>query len=87
VRQAESIRTVRSMPVNVLECRGLGKPSSRSGAVRYRHFRCTGGTRAPWERYDTIAVQYTLHPLTAFRSAQRRFAITHVRFIGGPGIP
>lgn len=87
VRQAESIREVRSMPVHVLECRGLGRALVREGASRFRHFRCTAGTRAPWERYDTIAVFYVLHPLDCYRSERPRYSVTNVRFVGGPGIP
>lgn len=75
------------MPVNVHACRGVGGKVTRRGVARYRHFRCVAGTRAPWERYDTIAVLYVLHPLGTYRGARSRYALTDVRFIGGPGIP
>jgi hypothetical protein len=49
-------------------------------------FRCLAGTRAPWETYDTIAVLYVGHPLGPFCGSRSRYALTQVRFIGGPGI-
>jgi hypothetical protein len=87
VSQAASIATIRSMPVHVRECRGLGRTLAGNGARRYRHFRCLAGTRAPWERYDTIAVLYVLRPLGPFCGSRSRYKLTQVRFIGGPGIP
>jgi hypothetical protein len=81
-RQAESVTTIRGLRVHVLGCRGLGRAVTRNHVPRYRHFRCTAGTRAPGERYDTVAVLYVLHPLRG-----ERFALTNVRFIGGPGVP
>lgn len=85
--QAMSISTVRSMPVRVRECHGLGRPRTPGGSRRYRHFRCVAGARAPWETYDTIAVLYVLHPLGPYVGPRSRYALTRVRFIGGPGIP
>jgi hypothetical protein len=88
VRQAESISTVRSMPVHVLECTGRGRGVRQGGVTRYRHFACTGGTRAPWETYDTIAVLYIVHPISSFaRRDRQRYTLSNVRFVGGPGIP
>jgi hypothetical protein len=82
--EAESIRTVRSLPVRVLSCDGLGA-SEPDG--RYARFDCVGGTRAPWETYDSIAVFYELRPLEEYDGPRSRHALTRVRFVGGPGIP
>jgi hypothetical protein len=87
VGQAKSIATIRSMRVRVRECRGFGRALVEDGVRRYRHFRCVAGTRAPWERYDTIAVLYVLHPLGPYFGSRSRHTLTQVRFIGGPGIP
>lgn len=83
VPQAESITTVRSLPVRVLSCDGLGAPEGGE----YGRFDCVGGTRAPWERYDTIAVYYVLRPLAEFEGPRSRHRLMRVRFVGGPGIP
>jgi hypothetical protein len=82
-REAESIRSVRSLPVNDAECRGLGKEDGGEHA----RFECTAGTRAPWETYDTIAVFYVLHPLGEYEGPRSRHRLTNVKFVGGPGVP
>jgi hypothetical protein len=83
VSQAASITTVRSMPVHVVRCRGLGEAEERS----FTRIECTAGTRAPWETYDTIGVTYVVRPLAEYESPRSRHALSQVRFIGGPGIP
>jgi hypothetical protein len=87
VRQAESITTIRSMRVHVLECHGVGPMRIVSGAHRYRRFSCLAGTRAPRDTYDTIGVFYVLHPLERYSGPDSRHSLTRVRFVGGPGIP
>lgn len=82
-RQAESITTVRSLPVTVRSCDGLGEGDDD----RYTRFECLAGTRAAWESYDTIAVTYVLHPLGEYVGPQSRRRLTNVKFVGGPGIP
>jgi len=81
--QAESITTVRSLPVTVRGCEGLGEGDDG----RYARFECLAGTRAAWESYDTIAVTYALHPLEAYDGPRSRHRLTNVKFVGGPGIP
>jgi hypothetical protein len=82
VRQAESVDSVRGLPVRVRECRGLDDPS-RDGAVRrYERLRCLAGARLEGERFDTVAVLYEIWPKDASEYELRR-----VEFIGGPGIP
>jgi hypothetical protein len=85
--QAESISTVRGMPIRGTECRGLGQAVVDDGVSRYRRFRCAARTRAPWETYDTIAVYYVLRPLGPYVGPESPHGLTQVRFIGGPGIP
>jgi hypothetical protein len=87
VTQAESISTVRGMRVRVRSCQGLGRARIEAGVRRYRHFRCLAGARASWDTYDTVAVKYVLHPLGPFAGRRSRYALTQVRFVGGPGIP
>ncbi len=82
-RQAASITTVRSLPVHVVRCRGLGEAEEDS----FTRIECLAGTRAPWETYDTIAVTYVVRPLAEYESPRSRHAFAQVRFIGGPGIP
>jgi hypothetical protein len=82
-RQAASITTVRSMPVRVVRCRGLGEADERS----FTRIECTAGTRAPWETYDTIGVTYVVRPLAEYEGPTSRHELLQVRFIGGPGIP
>jgi hypothetical protein len=82
-RQAASITTVRTMPVRVVRCRGLGKVEEGS----FTRIECLAGTRAPWETYDTIAVTYVVRPLGEYESLRSRHGLLQVRFIGGPGIP
>jgi hypothetical protein len=82
-RQAESITTIRSLPATVRGCTGLGE----SDDGRYTRFECLAGTRAAWERYDTIAVTYVLHPLEEYEGPRSRHRLTRVKFVGGPGIP
>jgi hypothetical protein len=82
-REAESITTVRSLPVTVRGCEGLGKGDDG----RYSRFECLAGARAAWESYDTIAVTYVLHPLGEYVGPRSRRRLTNVKFVGGPGIP
>jgi hypothetical protein len=84
---AESISTVRGLPVRGRECRGRGPAIVDDGVRWYRRFRCTARTRAPWETYDTIAVHYVFRPLGPYAGPQSPHRLTQVRFIGGPGIP
>jgi hypothetical protein len=86
--QAEAVDTVRGMRVHVRECRGLGGKRIDDGVVRYARFACVAGARRRGERYDTVGIFYTLRPLAAFdRGGHARYALTNVRFIGGPGVP
>jgi hypothetical protein len=84
-RQAESITTVRSMPVRVVRCRGL--VDAEESEDTYRRFACLAGARAPWETYDTIAVSYILHPLGEYEGPRSPHHLSNVRFVGGPGVP
>jgi hypothetical protein len=86
-REAESIKTVRSLPVNVLECEGRGAAETEDGRRAYGRFDCVGGTRAAWETYDTIAVYYDLRPLERYEGPHSRHRLARVRFVGGPGVP
>ena len=69
------------------ECRGLGRAVVDNGVRRYRHFRCDAATRARGQTYDTVTVLYVLHPLGPYVGPRSRHTLTHVEFIGGPGIP
>jgi hypothetical protein len=82
-RQAESIASVRGMPVHDAECRGLGAGSE----AEHERFNCVAGARAPWQTYDTVAVSYVLHPLAEYDGRRSRHRLTKVRFVGGPGVP
>ena len=81
--QAESVPTVRSLPVHRAECQGLG--AEERG--RYASFDCVAGTRAPWQTYDTIAVLYVLYPLADYDGPGTKHRLGRVKFVGGPGIP
>jgi hypothetical protein len=78
VRQAESIRSVRGMPVRVLNCRGLGSGRKR----RYARFACIAGARTAGETYDTVGVFYDVVP-----QENGGYRLENVKFIGGPGVP
>jgi hypothetical protein len=82
VRQAESIDSVRGLPVRVRECRGIGEATRDGATRRYERFRCLAGARLEGERIDTVAVRYDIR--TTSRS---EFELQNVQFIGGPGIP
>lgn len=82
-RQAESIASIRGMPVHDAECRGLGAGEE----AEYKRFDCMAGGRAPWQTYDTVAVSYVLHPLAEYDGPRSRHRVTRVRFVGGPGVP
>jgi hypothetical protein len=86
-REAESITTVRSLPVRVLDCKGLGAAEVEDEQRSFARFDCVGGTRAAWETYDTIAVYYLLRPLEPYDGPRSRHRLTRVRFVGGPGVP
>jgi hypothetical protein len=83
-QEAESITTVRSLPVRVVRCDGLGEAESDGGRRAYARLDCVGGTRAAWETYDTIAVFYVLRPLEEYEGPRSRHRLTKVRFVGGP---
>jgi hypothetical protein len=85
--EAESIPSVRSLPVRRVECEGLGEAEIEGERRSYTRFDCVGGTRAAWETYDTIAVLYVLRPLEQYDGPRSRHRLTRVRFVGGPGIP
>jgi hypothetical protein len=53
----------------------------------YSRFECLAGARAAFQRYDTVAVLYVLHPLEEYDGPTSRHRLTDVRFIGGPGVP
>jgi hypothetical protein len=83
VRQAESIRVIRGMPVNVRSCRAIGPGESG----RFRRFDCVAGARLQTDPVDTVAVLYELRPLGPYDGARSRYVLAKVRFFGGPGIP
>jgi hypothetical protein len=87
-QQAESITVVRGMSVRVRHCRGLGSPVEQAER-EYRSFRCLAGARARFDPYgiDTVAILYVLHPVAPYASPSSGHRLSHVRFIGGPGIP
>ena len=82
VREAESISSVRGLPVRVRHCRGLGDAFRDGEALRYDRLACVAGARLPDEEVDTVAVLYELVPRDA-----STYELREVRFIGGPGIP
>ena len=82
VREAESIRSVRGLPVRVRHCRGLGAAVRDGGVLRYDRLSCVAGARLPHEEADTVAVLFELVPVDA-----SGYELREVRFIGGPGIP
>ena len=86
-REAESISTVRSLPVRRVRCEGLGEAEIEGERRSFARFDCVGGTRAAWETYDTIAVFYVLRPLERYEGPRSRHRLTRVRFVGGPGVP
>jgi hypothetical protein len=88
-QQAESITSVRGLPVRVRRCRGLGPAQNGESEPRFRRFRCLAGGRATSDRYafDTVAVRYDLHPTAEYRGPGSGHRLTNVRFVGGPGIP
>lgn len=85
--EAASITTVRSLPVRVVRCEGLGQAEREGERREYARFDCLGGTRAAWQTYDTIAVLYVLRPLEEYEGPRSRHRLLKVRFVGGPGIP
>jgi hypothetical protein len=76
--QAESIASVRGLPVDVRRCEGIGEADEQ----RYRRLRCVAGARLSGERFDTVAVTFEVVPRT-----REDYTIENVRFFGGPGIP
>jgi hypothetical protein len=87
VGQAESITSVRGLPVRVRYCRGGGRRARGDGTELYSRFECLAGTRTRFQRYDTVGVFYVLHPLEHYKGPRSRHRLTNVRFVGGPGIP
>jgi hypothetical protein len=82
VGRAESVTSIRGLPVRVRECRGVGEASGEGAARRYERFRCLAGARLPGERIDTVAVLYEIRP-----KGGSDYELQRVRFTGGPGIP
>jgi hypothetical protein len=76
--EAESIASVRGLPVEVRRCEGIGEAEEQ----RYRRLRCVAGARLPGERFDTVAVTFEVVP-----GEGERPRLENVRFFGGPGIP
>ena len=85
--EAESIATVRSLPVRRVDCDGIGEAEIEGERRSFASFDCVGGTRAAWETYDTIAVFYVLRPLERYEGPGSRHRLARVRFVGGPGVP
>jgi len=86
VREAESLATVRGVPVHVQSCTGIGRPRHALAVARYDRFACTAGTGLDWESFDSVAVTYTLVPLGPYEGGCSRYALREVRFVGA-GIP
>jgi hypothetical protein len=86
VQQAESITSVRGLPVRVRHCRGTGTRERHENTRLYSRFECLAAARAAFQPYDTVAVLYVLHPLED-DGPTSRYRLTNVRFIGGPGVP
>ena len=80
VGRAESVTTIRGMPVRVRQCHGLGTPGDGE-MRRYRRFACVAGTRLRGEPYDTVAVLYVIRVLPS-----GGHALDNVRFLG-LGVP
>lgn len=78
--QAESISTVRGMPVHVLHCDGVGQAVVVNQSSRYQRFTCTAGARASFDTYDTVGVTYVLQPLGPFVGTRSRYALIDVHF-------
>jgi hypothetical protein len=83
IPQAETVTVIRGTPVTVRGCRGLG----RGEAGRFERFACVAGARAPTDDADTVAILYELRPSGPYEGARSRYALTNVRFVGGPGVP
>lgn len=86
-REAESIATVRGLPVHVKQCRGLGHSRRGLAVVRYSRFACTAGTGLDWDAFDTVSVTYVLVPLGRYEGGCSSHALRDVHFVGGTGIP
>jgi hypothetical protein len=82
VAQAESITSVRGLPVSVRHCRGIGAGRRDGERRRYERLRCVAGARLRGERFDSVAVLYVIHPV-----GDSDYELERVRFVGGPGIP
>ena len=78
--QAESIRSVRGLPVRVRHCDGLGAALEAGGKQYYARFACLAGARASFQAYDTVAVTYVLRPLGRYTGRSSRHALAEVRF-------
>ena len=87
VREAESIATVRGVPVHVKGCDGIGPSRQTLAVARYGRFACEAGTGLDWESFDSVAVTYTLVPLGPYEGGCSQFALREVRFVGGTGVP
>ena len=77
---------MRGNPVRVRCCRGSGRRARGDGTELYARFECLAGTRITFQRYDTVAVLYVLHPLEDYKGSRSRHRLTDVRFVG-LGIP
>lgn len=87
VRQAESIASVRRVPLHVEECRGTGPALQRAAVARYARFSCTAGTGLDREPFDSVAVTYELVPEGRYEGTRSEYSVRDVRFVGGTGIP
>jgi hypothetical protein len=81
VGRAESVTTIRGMPVRTPRCRGLGAPVGNGKARSYRRFACEAGARRPGESYDSVGVYYEIRPRVS-----GGYVLENVRFIG-LGVP
>ena len=84
--QAESITTIRGLPVRVRHCDGLGGAQKAGGVVVYRRFACLAGARIRYQPIDTVAITYVLSPRGEYEGASSAYALTDVHF-GGLGVP
>jgi hypothetical protein len=82
IDRAETIRSVRGLPVRPLECRGVGRGRGEGEERRYDRIACRGAARRPGERYDSVVAHYVVVP-----GEGDDYRLEDVSFVGGPGIP
>jgi hypothetical protein len=87
VAGAESIPSVRGLPVNDQRCRGLGAARGEGATERFRRFDCVAGARNPTDVVDTVAVHYRLRATGEYEGPESKHELERARFYGGPGIP